>query len=48
MRSSRGMSTASLLFVVGAYLVSRWLTSDDGDVLMDFLRQKLEADEAEP
>jgi hypothetical protein len=35
------------LFVVGAYFISRWLTRNDGDVLIDFLREKLEAAEAE-
>src|SRR3954470_15748124 len=33
----------AVLFVVGAYFISRWLTSNDGDVLMGFLREKLEA-----
>jgi hypothetical protein len=37
----------AVLFAVGAYLLSRWLTSDDGEVLMAFLREKLEAEEAE-
>jgi hypothetical protein len=35
------------LFLAGAYFISRWLTSNDGDVLLDFLREKLEADEVE-
>jgi hypothetical protein len=37
----------AVLFVVGAYFISRWFTCTDGDVLMDFLREKLEAAEAE-
>ena len=35
------------LFLVGAYFISRWLTRNDGDVLVAFLREKLEADEVE-